>query len=136
MQNTDEKELENGLSSFTGPALGAVAVIGFIAFTFIFKDNISAFLEEFVRQVEGMGPSGLFAFAGMYILLETLAVPATPLTLTAGYLFGQTQGTLVVSCASTVAALLAFSIARYAARDKVKTSLESTSEVSTIQCVL
>lgn len=116
---SSDAELESGISSYTGPILGVAALIGVIALTAILKDDISSFLETFVQQVEGMGPYGLFAFAGMYILLETLAVPATPLTLTAGYLFGQTEGTLVVSCASTVAAFLAFAISRYAARDKI-----------------
>lgn len=56
---------------------------------------------------------------GVYILLETVAVPATPLTLTAGYLFGIGPGVCVVSLASTTAAAIAFSISRYLLRDKV-----------------
>lgn len=120
-QNTDAEAPEKDLASYAGPVLGVAAVIGVISLTAIFKDDISSFLQAFVTQVEGMGPSGMFAYAGMYIFLETLAVPATPLTLTAGYLFGQAQGTLIVSFAATTAAFLAFTIARYAAREKVKT---------------
>ena len=59
------------------------------------------------------------AYGGLYTLLEIFAVPAIPLTMTAGILFGRLPGIVVVSGASTLAATLAFLIARYAARDKV-----------------
>lgn len=52
-------------------------------------------------------------------MLEILAVPAIPLTMTAGVIFGIVPGTIVVSAASVTAAAIAFLIARYAARDKV-----------------
>lgn len=51
--------------------------------------------------------------------LELLAVPAIPLTMTSGVIFGVVPGTVVVSVASVAAATLAFLIARYAARDRV-----------------
>ena len=56
----------------------------------------------------------------MYTLLEILAVPAVPLTMTAGIIFGPVPGVIVVSGASTTAATLSFLIARYAARDRVR----------------
>lgn len=57
----------------------------------------------------------------MYTGLEILAVPAVPLTMTAGVIFGTIPGVIVVSAASTTAATIAFLIARYAARDRVRT---------------
>ncbi|GMH40384.1 hypothetical protein BSKO_08288 [Bryopsis sp. KO-2023] len=101
------------------PLLGVGALVGVVGLSAYFKEDISMFLNAFTTQVKEMGPSGYVAFAGLYIVLETLAVPATPLTLTAGYLFGQLPGTLVVSSASSAAAVIAFLIARYAVRDKV-----------------
>eukprot|EP00210_Caulerpa_lentillifera_P009068 g8653.t1 len=65
-----------------------------------------------------MGVLGYFSYAGVYILLETVAVPATPLTVTAGYLFGIGPGVCVVSVASTIAATIAFLISRYLFRQK------------------
>ena len=59
------------------------------------------------------------AYGAVYVLLEIVAVPAIPLTMTAGVIFGTVPGTVVVSAASTLAATIAFLIARYAARDKV-----------------
>lgn len=51
--------------------------------------------------------------------LEVLAVPAIPLTMTAGVIFGPWAGTAIVSIAATLAATIAFLLARYAARDRV-----------------
>ena len=54
------------------------------------------------------------AYGGVYTLLEILAVPAVPLTMTAGVIFGPVAGSVVVSVAATAAATIAFLIARYA----------------------
>jgi uncharacterized membrane protein YdjX (TVP38/TMEM64 family) len=62
---------------------------------------------------------GYIAYAAVYTGLEVLAVPAIPLTMTAGVIFGPLPGTVIVSFSATLAATIAFLIARYAARDKV-----------------
>ena len=46
-------------------------------------------------------------------------MPAIPLTMTAGVIFGPLAGTAIVSASATAAATIAFLIARYLARDKV-----------------
>ncbi|KXZ55176.1 hypothetical protein GPECTOR_3g322 [Gonium pectorale] len=73
----------------------------------------------FIDAVEGWGPLGYLAYAGVYTGLEVLAVPAIPLTMTAGVIFGPIPGTIITSLSGTTAATIAFLIARYAARDKV-----------------
>lgn len=54
----------------------------------------------------------------MYTFLELIVIPAVPLTMAAGVLFGVGPGLAVVSFASTTAAAVAFFLTRYAARDK------------------
>ena len=54
------------------------------------------------------------AYGLVYAALEVLALPAVPLTMTAGLLFGVAPGVCVVSVASTAAATVSFIIARYA----------------------
>jgi uncharacterized membrane protein YdjX (TVP38/TMEM64 family) len=49
-----------------------------------------------------------------------VAVPAIPLTMTAGAIFGPAGGIAVVSVAATAAATASFLIARHLARDKVR----------------
>ena len=71
------------------------------------------------------GPLGYLAYGGVYALLELAIIPAIPLTMTAGVLFGALPGLAVVSASGTLAATLSFLIARYAARDKARLSFLS-----------
>uniref|UniRef100_A0A7S0X0V0 VTT domain-containing protein n=1 Tax=Chlamydomonas leiostraca TaxID=1034604 RepID=A0A7S0X0V0_9CHLO len=106
-----------------GAAAGLLSVLG-VAFLlgggYLLKDQIKAFLDFFISAVEEWGPWGSVAYAAVYILLEVLALPAIPLTMTAGVIFGTVQGTIITSVSGTVAATIAFLIARYVARDKVR----------------
>jgi uncharacterized membrane protein YdjX (TVP38/TMEM64 family) len=64
-----------------------------------------------------MGAAGGAIYAAFYIVGTALLLPALPLTLGAGFLYGVIIGTLVVSPASVIGATLAFFIARHVARD-------------------
>ncbi len=101
---------------------GGVAVLGLgllIALGVAYKDDIYTGLTAFSALLEEWGPFGYVAYAGAYIVLEVLAVPAIPLTMTAGVLFGPLLGSVIVSFSATAAATVAFLIARYVARDRV-----------------
>ena len=110
---------EGGMNSQT---LGIIALAGGLAVVlglgYLFKGKIRHFLDYFIERVDEWGPWGYVAYGALYTLLEVLALPAIPLTMTSGVLFGIVPGTIVVSGASTLAATIAFLIARYAARDK------------------
>ncbi len=67
-----------------------------------------------------LGVWGPVVLALIYIIATVLFVPGMILTLAAGALFGLGVGTVTCSIGSTVGASLAFLIARYVARDKVK----------------
>lgn len=99
------------------PLIGLAALLGAGA---MYKDDITSFLLWFTEYVEGMGPSGPALFMSLYVALEILAVPAIPLTMSAGAVFGSAQGTAMVSVSATAAAAASFLIARYALRDKIK----------------
>jgi uncharacterized membrane protein YdjX (TVP38/TMEM64 family) len=70
--------------------------------------------------VQGMGAAGMFLYGAVYVAAVVLFVPGIVLTLGAGFLFGLGWGIVVVSIASTIAAALAFLIARYLARGAVE----------------
>lgn len=113
----DEEHVSDGFwSPFSISAVAALVV----GLGFYFKDDIKVFLDVFEGQVEQMGPLGYAAYGVVYTVLELLIVPATPLTLAAGYLFGPVPGTAVVSVSATTAAVLAFLISRFALRDRVR----------------
>src|SRR6202162_5481595 len=67
-----------------------------------------------------MGPAGMALYGAVYVAAVLLFVPGIVLTLGAGFLFGLGWGIVVVSLASTIAAALAFLIARYLARGAVE----------------
>jgi len=78
------------------------------------------YIQDLFRTVESMGTSGQFLYGLTYFLLELVAVvPALPLTLGAGYLFGVVKGTTIVSISSTMAAAISFLMARYGLRSRV-----------------
>ncbi|KAL0795291.1 hypothetical protein Bca101_066668 [Brassica carinata] len=69
--------------------------------------------------IKGYGPAGYALFIAVYAGLEILAIPALPLTMSAGLLFGSLVGTIIVSISGTMAASVAFLIARYFARERI-----------------
>ena len=77
-------------------------------------------LASFQGWVQGLGPAGMVLYGAVYVVAAVLFVPGLPLTLGAGFLFGLGRGILLVSAASTLAAALAFLIARYFARGAVE----------------
>eukprot|EP00873_Tetraselmis_striata_P000444 jgi/Tetstr1/420708/TSEL_011792.t1 len=111
---------DDGLSSKLiagGGVFGGLVLVG--AAATIFKDDIRSGLDYFTTIVDDWGALGYAAYMLLYTLLEVLAVPAIPLTMTAGVLFGSLAGTAMVSVSATAAATIAFLISRYLARDKV-----------------
>lgn len=121
-----ESDSEDEGSRSTGAAgwaatLGVVAGISILmGGGYLFRGQIKHFLDFFIQAVDDWGIWGYLAYAAVYAGLEVLAVPAIPLTMTAGAIFGPVPGTIIVSVSATVAATIAFLIARYAARDKVR----------------
>ena len=102
--------------------IGSLSVVGGLVAlavgSALLKDQIKLFLDTFIALVDDWGALGYVAYIVVYALLELLAVPAIPLTMTAGVIFGILPGTAVVSLSSTLAATGAFLISRYLARDR------------------
>jgi uncharacterized membrane protein YdjX (TVP38/TMEM64 family) len=79
------------------------------------RDTIASFLE----WVQGAGLWGALLFGLAYIPASVLFVPASVLTLGAGFVFGVARGTVIVSLGSTAGAAAAFMVARTVGRDWV-----------------
>ena len=105
-----------------GPAWkwGAVALSGLFPFIAIALLPVAAIVVWLNALFERLGPLGLLVFEVLYVVVAVLLGPAWLLALVAGLSFGLAKGILVVWVAATVAAGLAFLIARYLARSRVE----------------
>lgn len=73
---------------------------------------VTSFVEAIPERVAGMGSLGAIYFFCIYVLAECLAIPATPLTLSAGYLFGGPMGVCIALLAGSTAAGIGFLLSR------------------------
>lgn len=123
----DDVRLDRGENSGGAKLWGSLAAVGGLAAlimgSIVFKDQLAGFLTYFTDIVDDMGPAGYVLYFFVYAGLEILAVPAIPLTMASGAIFGIIPGSILVSLAGTTAAAVSFLIARYVARDKVSRSL-------------
>jgi len=81
------------------------------------------YLPAAARWVDGLGPWGPVAFVLLYAAAVVAFVPAAPLTLAAGAIFGLARGVVYVFVAATLGSALAFLVARYVARRAVERRL-------------
>ncbi|XP_010477556.1 PREDICTED: uncharacterized protein LOC104756634 [Camelina sativa] len=113
----------DGDAALKGTILAGVLLIGtvggFAGVGYVYRDQINMFLTQFSTYIEGYGTAGYALFIAVYAGLEILAIPALPLTMSAGLLFGPLIGTIIVSISGTMAASVAFLIARYFARERI-----------------
>lgn len=77
-------------------------------------------LASLKTRIDAYGVWAPVLFIGGYALAELAFVPALPLTLLGGLIFGPVRGTIIVSIGATLGAALAFLAARYAARGLVE----------------
>jgi uncharacterized membrane protein YdjX (TVP38/TMEM64 family) len=97
--------------------LVAVAVLARITgFTEYLRPGNLGLLRDWIS---GLGAAGPVVFIAGYALATVAFLPGTPLTLLAGLLFGPIVGGTYAFSGAMIGAVLAFLVARYAARDLV-----------------
>ncbi|CAJ1953622.1 unnamed protein product [Cylindrotheca closterium] len=88
-------------------------------------DSNSWFNPQAIEDhVNALGPWGIYYFGLVYVAFVTVCIPAVPLTITAGYLFGIWKGFAVVWISAGTAAALSFTIGRTLLRSYVLRKLE------------
>ena len=87
--------------------------------------KINNILQSAINWVDQLGTIGFLVFIAIYILATVFLLSGAVLTLGAGTIFGVVKGSILVSVASTLAAIVAFLVGRYVARDWVAKQIES-----------
>lgn len=101
-----------------------VLMAGFFVFDLhhiLTLDGIKGSLGEFQNWRDSSPLLAVGAFFAIYVLVTALSLPgAAVMTLVGGALFGLLWGTLIISFASSIGALLAFLVSRYLLQDTVQ----------------
>lgn len=104
-------------AGFKLAGLGAALV----ALVLLFRAyDVPRLLLGFVEWVRGAGVGGAAAFGGVYVGSAVLLLPASILTLGAGFVWGPFVGLLIVLPSATAAATVAFLLGRTVARGWVQ----------------
>lgn len=77
-------------------------------------------ITQFQQWVKGIGPAGYVVYILAYILFCVLGIPASPLTIGAGAIFGFVKGSIVVVIGATLGATASFWLARTILRKKIE----------------
>ena len=131
LQSAEEFDVQK-LLVVAAPAIFLTAILGVAATLGFTPDDVFTFGQQFlanpqdsmqtvIEGVKDMGPSGLLYYGILYVVAELLAIPATPLTLSAGYLFGLSGGISVVLAAGAISSCIGFLIGKTLLRSYVET---------------
>lgn len=81
---------------------------------------LDSMMQALRTWIEGLGFWAPLVFAVAYGIAATLFIPGSALSLAAGLMFGVWLGTATVWFGATIAIVLSFLVARYAARNRVE----------------
>lgn len=97
-------------------SLAILVVVAALVACAVYWDG-RARLQQALEWTENAGAIGPVVFTVLYILACVLFLPGSILTIGAGLIWGVVKGSILVSVASTLGAIVAFLVGRYAARD-------------------
>lgn len=87
-------------------------------------------IQKWIWQFGSWGP---IVFVAIYVAAMLVLLPGTPFTILAAFLFGNLWGFLTMMAAGTLAAAVAFLMARYLARDTVARMLSDVQSLEKLK---
>ncbi|MDJ0659551.1 MAG: TVP38/TMEM64 family protein [Crocosphaera sp.] len=122
IQQQKSRQLRLKLGGITVLTAAAIIVIKQLGVLDAF--SITQTLQNLLQWIQDLGTIGYLIFIFVYMLSAVFLIPASILTLGAGVIFGVVKGSILVSIASMLGAILAFLIGRYLARGWVTKQIE------------
>lgn len=116
--------------------IGALGLALFAALVWSSRGAIAARLHDFSHWVHELGALGPVVFIAGYVLVVVAFVPALPLTLAGGAIFGPVLGIAYVFAAATLGACAAFLVARYGARGAIERRIASSPRFAAIDAAI
>lgn len=99
----------------------ALALALLVAFFFAIRLlPVGAWIESFQAWVKDLGPIGYLVYILAYIIVCVTFLPASPLTIGAGAIFGFVEGAIVVIIGATLGATASFLLGRTIMRRKIE----------------
>lgn len=92
---------------------------------------VGAWLEALRVWIVGLGFAGIAAFVAIYVVGAVMLAPVVLLTVMAGFAYGF-WGLPIVLVAATTGATLAFLIARYLARERVRAAMSRRRDLAAL----
>ena len=99
--------------------LSLLAAIAITATTIAYFLPLLDWIAAAQSRIETYGSWAPALYVLLYVLFTLALIPGSALTFTAGLLYGTARGTAISLSASTLAACLAFLVARYLLRDRI-----------------
>lgn len=112
--------------------------LGLLACLFVagFFLPVLAWVKAFALWVQGAGWVGAAAFFLIYVLATVLALPALPMTLVAGIIYGPVLGTLLMSPSSVAGATAAFLLGRTVLRRSVTAKMAASPRLASLDAAV
>ncbi|MEL6351493.1 MAG: TVP38/TMEM64 family protein [Cyanobacteria bacterium J06627_28] len=103
---------------------------------FAFLGQIQTALLDFVVWVRDLGPIGPIVFILAYVVVTVAFIPASIITLGAGFAFGWIPGTVYVFIGAMLGATAAFLVGRFVARDWIAKKVEGNKFFSSLDSAI
>ncbi len=123
--------MARGIGRWAAGVAGVAALV--LAFRLL---PLNAGLLALVERIRDTGLAGSVLYVVLYVVATVLVVPASVLTLGAGFAYGPVYGTLLVVVASNLGALAAFLLGRTALREQVSRRLAGQPRFSAVDAAV
>lgn len=114
----------------------AQANAGFLGQIQSFFGQIQDWLVSTLDWIDGLGPIAPIAFIILYVIITVSLLPASVITLGAGFVFGVVKGSIFVFIGAMLGATAAFLIGRYLARDWVNRKISNNRRFKAIDSAI
>lgn len=99
-------------------------------------EDVSHHIDAIESWIAQLGPWGLLAFIGLYVVATSLLFPESVLSIIAGAMFGLSLGLAAVIAGNLLAAVLQYGLSRRLLHDRIQNWLDTKPALAAIQLAM